>query len=148
MGAVAIMSGRALSKRTAVLTVIGAMLVSDFVLSITYGYPLLSSISLFVYGAFLMQALIGRLLRNPKGGTLIAAFTGACIFFLVTNFGVWLQGMLYPRTIEGLMQCYVMALPFFKMTLLGNMIWTPILSLAHKAYKRRFEPSVKSLPAV
>jgi len=147
MGAVAILSGRTLSKKKAILTIIGAMLLSDLVLSGLYGYPYLSSISFFVYGAFILQAFLGRALRKKTGGSMIAAFVGACLFFLITNFGVWAQGMMYAQTMDGLIQCYIMALPFFKMTLLGNLIWTPVLTVAYRLYQARTVPAVKALPA-
>jgi hypothetical protein len=47
------------------------------------------------------------------------------LFFLITNFGVWAQGM-YARDISGLFQSYVMAIPFFKNTLLGNFFYVSL----------------------
>jgi hypothetical protein len=148
MGAVAILSGRIQSKRSAIFTTIGAMVVSDLFLSQIYGYMFMGPGSWFVYGAFVLQAVLGRALRNRPGGSLSAAFVGAFLFFGVSNFGVWLEGGLYPRTIEGFISCYVMALPFFKMTLLGNMVWTPVLSLLHRVYEARFGAVHKALPAL
>ena len=148
VGAVAILAGRSLPRRTAILTTVAAVLISDAVLSRIYGYPFLSYISFFVLGAFVLQALLGRALRNQRGGAIGAAVGGACLFFLVTNFGVWLQGTMYPLTWAGLLQCYAMGLPFFKMTLLGTLVWTPILSVAYRLYQTRMEPKARALPAL
>ncbi len=148
MGAVAIVSGRTLSKKMALLTTLAALIVSDLVLSQMYGYPFLGFISLFVYGAFILQMFLGRWLRQKKGGSFIAAFVGACLFYLISNFGVWMQGFMYPPTLEGLFQCYLMALPFFKMTLLGNMIWTPVLCLGHRLYEMRSAKAAYASPAL
>ena len=43
----------------------------------------------------------------------ITGISGSLIFFIITNFSVWLGGRLYPLNIDGLIQCYTMALPFF-----------------------------------
>ncbi len=47
------------------------------------------------------------------------------LFFLVTNFGVWLIG--YPHTLAGLISCYTLAIPFFGNTILGDMAFTGAL---------------------
>lgn len=57
------------------------------------------------------------------------------LFFLVSNFGVWLTGSFYPpgsmgyypRTVVGLLECYVMGLPFFRYALLSQIVFLPIL---------------------
>jgi hypothetical protein len=148
MGAAAILAGRAFSFKMAVVTILAAMIVSDFALSRMYGYPVFGFVSLFVYGSFVLHAWLGRLLCRITGGGLIAAIAGALLFFLVTNFGVWLEGGLYPRTSEGLVQCYTMAIPFFKSTLLGNLFWTPVLSLFYRLYKTRLHRFRVPRPAV
>jgi len=49
-------------------------------------------------------------------------------FFLYTNFGWWLLSNMYPHNLDGLIQCYIMGLPFFKNNLIGNLIFMPITS--------------------
>jgi hypothetical protein len=49
------------------------------------------------------------------------------IFFVTTNFAVWVFGSLYPLTWQGLVQCYVAALPFLDKTVLGDLFWTTVL---------------------
>ena len=49
------------------------------------------------------------------------------IFFIVSNFGVWLSGSLYPMTIEGLITCYIAAIPFFRATLASNILFSFVL---------------------
>jgi hypothetical protein len=49
------------------------------------------------------------------------------VFYLVSNFGVWLQGKLYAMTWEGLGACYLAALPFFKNMLAGNAVYALVL---------------------
>jgi len=50
-------------------------------------------------------------------------FLGSFLFFLLSNFGVWIFGTLYTKNISGLIECYFMALPFFKNTLVSTIIY-------------------------
>jgi hypothetical protein len=50
---------------------------------------------------------------------------GSLIFFIVSNFGVWVLS--YPHTIEGLIACYTLAIPFFGYSILGDMAWSLII---------------------
>lgn len=56
-----------------------------------------------------------------------ASLASAISFFVVSNFGVWMFGTMYPKTWAGLVQCYVMAVPFFRGTLASDLIFTPVL---------------------
>jgi hypothetical protein len=56
-----------------------------------------------------------------------ASIAGSLLFFMLTNFAVWAFGTLYPRTWEGLMQCYVAALPFLDKTVIGDLFWNAVL---------------------
>jgi hypothetical protein len=56
-----------------------------------------------------------------------ATLCGSVSFFLITNFGVWAAGAMYPRTGAGLAACFVAALPFFRETLLGDLAYSAIL---------------------
>lgn len=115
------------SKRAAFLVPLAAMLISDLVLAVTvYGTAGLGSRP-FVYGSFAVVVLIGMWVRrNGQRPLPIAtgALGGSLLFFIVTNFGVWLRGTLYPLTLEGLMTCYTAAIPFFRHTLIGDGVYT------------------------
>jgi hypothetical protein len=90
-------------------------------------FDLFHSTSLFVYGSFLLTSLIGMWLKNHKSAKNILSATlfSSILFFLITNFGVWVQGI-YARDINGLWQSYVMGIPFFKNTLLGDLFYTGV----------------------
>lgn len=81
------------------------------------------------YLGFLSIMLMGTLLQNRITllGTAIAGLLSASLFFLISNFGVWMSWPLYPHTIEGLSLCYVAAIPFFKYTLLSNLLYCTLL---------------------
>ncbi|MDO8493797.1 MAG: hypothetical protein Q7S68_00470, partial [Deltaproteobacteria bacterium] len=70
----------------------------------------------------LLGQKIGGEKRYLKLGTY--SIVGGLQFFLLTNFGVWVEGLLYAPTATGLVQCYAMALPFLTNTLLGNLVWS------------------------
>jgi hypothetical protein len=58
---------------------------------------------------------------------LVGALASSVIFFLVSNFGVWLGSTAYPQTFAGLMQCYAAGLPFVKGTLMSDLFYSIVL---------------------
>ena len=62
----------------------------------------------------------------------ILAFGGSVWFFITTNFAVWVIWDYYPKTIEGLIACYTLALPFFKNTLLSTCLFTWLFAISLK----------------
>jgi uncharacterized protein DUF6580 len=56
-----------------------------------------------------------------------ASLASAISFFLVSNFAVWAFGDMYAKSIAGLVQCYTMAIPFFRGTFASDLIYTPVL---------------------
>ena len=61
-------------------------------------------------------------------GIYLAALGGSLTFFLVTNFAWWpFYTTLYPHTLGGLLQSYTMALPFYKNSLISDMLFSAVL---------------------
>ena len=58
------------------------------------------------------------------------------IFFIITNLGVWVSGYMYPMNVNGLIMCYIAALPFYKGTLLGFIFYSSFLFGAFESFKR------------
>jgi hypothetical protein len=139
VGATAVMGGRTLPRWLAIATVLIAMFVGDVLLSWTRGYPIVNVTTPFVYAGFAIQALLGRALVRRRGGAIAAAVLGACVFFALTNFGLWLVTDAYPHTPAGLSACFIAAIPFFERTLIGDVAWTIALSLAYAALARKLE---------
>jgi hypothetical protein len=73
--------------------------------------------------------LIGWAVAKRKTPLTIAgaAFASSILFFVLTNFGMWLFSGLYPLTLEGLVACYVAAIPFFQNTVAGDLFFTALL---------------------
>ena len=102
-----------------------AMFVSDVALELLYGWGL-HALMPVVYGCFALTVLMGRGLRGrSRPVPILAAGIGAAVvFFVVTNFAVWASGTLYPRNVSGLVECYVAAVPFFRNSLLGTLVYS------------------------
>ena len=83
----------------------------------------------FTYGAFILIGLVGfLLLKNVKVQTVvIGSFSASILFFLISNFGVWFSGTMYPKDLNGLMARYTAAIPFFKNTLMGDLVYCGVL---------------------
>ena len=109
-------------KRWAFAVPLAALLVSDVLLGFHRLIP-------FVYGSFALIVCLGFWLRTRRTAVPIAcvALAASLLFFTVTNFGVWALGTMYPKTIEGLLACYVAAVPFFQNTVLGDAAYTVVL---------------------
>ena len=71
---------------------------------------------------------LGVLLRRNSGPLQIfgASLATAISFFLVSNFAVWAVWDMYPRTVAGLMECYTVALPFFRRELVSDVVFTAL----------------------
>jgi hypothetical protein len=138
IGALGLFVGATFPRRAAWLVPLTALLISD--LFIGFYSPLLM---VFVYGGFAVGGLLGRRFlseRRTPGRVLACSLINATSFFILSNFGCWVVGM-YPRTLSGLAQCYIMALPFFRNTLLGDLFYTAALfglyALAQKRVTER-----------
>ena len=120
IGALALFAGLYATRKWLLLTPIIVMLVSDVFVGF-YDWKIM----LVVYLGFLVYAAIGRIIKNNKsvftviGGT----FAGALLFYLTTNFAVWAFSGMYPHTLQGLILCYEMALPFFRNSLMGDLFY-------------------------
>ncbi len=130
LGAMFLFSGATFrSKRDSLLVPLAALLVSDYaVIRFLYhgAYPWFSP---YTWTGFLLFGLIGWWLRKKLTASRVigASFVGSTVFFLVSNFGVWAGWGMYPRTFAGLVQCYVAGLPFFRNTLLGDLIYSALM---------------------
>ena len=110
IAAMALFSGAFLPKRAlAFVAPFAALLLSDLVLGFYAGMN-------FVYLSFALTVLIGWALASHKTPLRIGAavVAGSVLFFILTNFGMWLFSGFYPRTTDGLVACYAAAIPFFQ----------------------------------
>lgn len=141
IGAMALFGGSYLNKKYAIFIVLAAMTTSDYLLLYINPFSLapidfsrvysptalLHSTTLFVYGSFLLYFLIGKWIAKKKslGRVIAGSLAASVLFFIITNFGVWAAGS-YARGLDGLVQSYIMGLPFFRGTFLGDLFYTGV----------------------
>ena len=83
------------------------------------------------YLTILTIALVAPMRKNYAMLGVIAV--GASVwFFITTNFAVWFILDYYPKTFEGLITSYTLALPFFKNTLISTCLFTGLLTISIK----------------
>jgi len=101
-------------KQYAFALPIAAMFISDLVIGLHANIPA-------VYLSFAITVLIGMVIRKKVnvGSVMLASFSSAVIFFLITNFASWLVSPFYPQTFPGLIECYIAGLAFFRDTTYG-----------------------------
>ena len=93
----------------------------------------------WTYGAFILIGLIGivTLKKTRVQNIILASLLASIVFFLVSNYGVWASATMYPKDFSGLITCYTAGLPFFKNTLLGDLVYTGVLFGAFEFAQRR-----------
>src|SRR5689334_4650730 len=123
IGAMALFSGAYLGRRAlAFAAPLGALLLSDLVLGFYHGQATVY----FSVALIVMIGMVALTRRSPlRVGA--AALASSVLFFVVTNFGMWLFSGFYPRTWAGLEACYVAAIPFFQNTLAGDLFYATLL---------------------
>jgi hypothetical protein len=119
VGATALFSSAKFGMKKGLIILLLTMLISDVLIGL---HPVMWA----TYGSFMITILIGWWVQKKYSlsrfmtGTLVSSI----IFFIITNFAVWLvpHGM-YAKTLTGLIHCYIMALPFFRNSLIGDFFY-------------------------
>ena len=116
-----------------VLVVFATMFLSDLFIG-------LHNEMLFVYGSYALIVAIGWVARRAGGkgsAIVVATLSSSLLFFVVTNFGAWLVSGIYPHDATGFIDCYIMALPFLRNALLGDLLFVGVVFSALAALERR-----------
>lgn len=122
IAAMALFGGAYLNRRYAILVPLLALFASDLFIGLYSPMVMIS-----VYGSFVLTGLIGLWLksrRNPRN-IVLAVVGSSILFFLITNLSVWAAGA-YARDLSGLVQSYLMGLPFLRGTLSGDLFYTAV----------------------
>ncbi len=144
IAAMALFSGAQMPRRAmSFVAPFAALVISDTLLG--GFYPGMN----FVYLSFAMTVLIGWAAAARKTPLTIglAAIASSVLFFVLTNFGMWLFSGIYPVTADGLVACYVAAIPFFQNTVLGDLFFT-VLLFGGFAIAERTVPAIRQRPLV
>jgi hypothetical protein len=140
VAAMALFAGANFDRRAWALAIpLIAMLLSDLALELIAGHGF-HALMPIVYVSMAAIVGIGVLIGKRRSAAWIAggAISGALLFFVATNFAVWLTSAMYPPTIEGLMACYVAALPFFANSLVGDLGFAAALFGGYALLQHRF----------
>jgi len=119
IGALALFAGANLLGITAYIFPLSVMFLSDIFLGF-------HSTMSYVYLSFVIIVFIGRGLKfnNKVLRLFLSAFFSSVVFFIITNFGVWFSTGIYSKNLTGLINCYLLALPFFRNTIVGDFFYT------------------------
>tara|TARA_X000001036_G_scaffold417181_1_gene434925 strand:- start:229 stop:744 length:516 start_codon:yes stop_codon:yes gene_type:complete len=106
-------------KFLSVLVILVSQIISDLYIGIY-------SSMFFVYGAYVFIALLSPIIMNKLSfkSVLVSSLVTPTIFYIVSNFGVWITGSTYPLSLDGLIMCYVAGIPFFDETLLSTVVFS------------------------
>jgi len=125
IAAIALFSGAYLKKKYALFVPLVLIVTSDLIIG-------MHDIVFFTWGSFILITLLGFWLKKQKTAVAVisTSLVSSLIFYLITNFGVWLAGW-YPRNLKGLLDCYVMALPFLRDFAISTLLYAGAFFLAY-----------------
>ena len=91
---------------------------------------------LFTWGSVFIIGLFAKYFLRNISSRITGTVVSVIIFFIITNFGVWLTG-LYSFDFEGLISCYMLALPFLGNTLVSTILFSIIIELINSIYQKK-----------
>lgn len=94
-------------------------------------------LSLIVYGSFVLPALLGRFAKTTFHAVGLSSLS-AVFFFIVSNFTVWINSGMYEYSLQGLINCYTLAIPFFQNSLASAMISSGVIFGIASAFSKEF----------
>ena len=110
--------------------------ITDFII----GYHNLTH---FTWGSVSLIGLLSHYFSKNLLLRLSGAFLSALIFFIITNFGVWIYSGIYQLNLAGLLQCYILALPFFGYSAISTLLFSTLIEAIHTYLKNRFSLKIK-----
>ena len=121
------------------LTLLIVMLISDLFIGFYENV-------IFVYASLLLITFVFHKISNKINfkNLFIYGFAGSLIFFIISNFGVWalgspgVQDIAYDKSLNGLIECYILAIPFFGNTFLSTIIFAYPAIFIYKSLNVRF----------
>jgi hypothetical protein len=132
--ATALMSGFLLkNKHLSLIVVLISMVISDLIIGFYSSY-------FFVYFSLILIILIfSKFIKKVNFKNLfVLSISSSLLFFVVTNFGVWMMGDLYDKNLNGLALCYILAIPYFTNTLLSTIFFSYSILCLKKLNYRKF----------
>ena len=110
-----------------------ALIFSFFITDMFIG---LHHLTFFTWGSVVLIGLLSKFFASTLLSRIGGALFGAFLFFVLTNFGVWLSGM-YGYSLLGFLNCYTLALPFFAYSIISTLVFSIIIEILLKAYQQK-----------
>lgn len=132
---IALFSGFYFSGAVRYVVPIGIAVVTDLALGTYALMPL-------IWASYAGMAFLAHRFQRTGsvGRSITLSLVSAIGFFAISNFAVWLEGMLYPRTFQGLADCFIAAIPFFRTTLLSAVAYTALFFATHTVLQKQTIP--------
>jgi len=105
-----------------------ALMLSFLITDIFIGFH---NLTFFTWGSVLVIGLAAKYFKKNIYKRIVGALFGALIFFIITNFGVWLIGS-YGYSFKGILNCYILALPFFGYSLISTFVFSTLIETVYK----------------
>jgi hypothetical protein len=132
-------SGAYLKRRDSIWFPVSLLAASDLLVNSLLYHTSFQWMQTINWIAFAAIVMVGWWLQKRVSvrNVLVASVAGPSVFFLISNFAVWLGGGLYPPTLGGLAACYIAAIPFYGNSLISAVLFSGILFGAYEYYLRR-----------
>jgi len=131
VAAIALFAGVYLNRKQALIVPLLLMVISDIFLG-------MHNVVVFTWGSFILVTLVGSWAKRHKTfkGVVSASLISSFLFYVITNFGVWAMGW-YPQNAKGLLDCYILALPFLRQFTVSTLVYTAVFFGAYELIARR-----------
>ncbi|MDC0925433.1 hypothetical protein OAQ41_04525 [Candidatus Pelagibacter sp.] len=110
------------------------ILISFIITDLIIGFH---GVSFFTWGTIIFIGFLSNFLKSSIVLRISGALIGASLFYIITNFGVWSLGS-YGYTLEGLVICYIVAIPFFGNTLISTIIFSTLIESIQFFYQKYY----------
>ncbi len=146
IGAMALFGAAYFSNRIVALAIplislwISDLLLNNLVYSIYFdGFVWFHSGFYWSYGSIILIGILGHFILKKVRlkNVLLASLSASMLFFIVSNFGVWMTGFLYAKDFAGLITCYVAGIPFFGNTIMGDLFYSALLFGSYEFMQNR-----------
>tara|TARA_B100001029_G_scaffold152549_1_gene135667 strand:+ start:57 stop:548 length:492 start_codon:yes stop_codon:yes gene_type:complete len=117
---------------------IPALIISFILTDLVIGFH---EVTFFTWGSIILIGLGSKLFTKTILNRIFGSLLGACLFFIITNFGVWSLGS-YGYTFSGLLLCYTLAIPFFTYSIISTFIFSGIFESIYQL-KNKYYASKK-----
>ena len=115
---------------------IPALIISFILTDLVIGFH---EVTFFTWGSIILIGLGSKLFTKTILNRIFGSLLGACLFFIITNFGVWSLGS-YGYTFSGFILCYTLAIPFFTYSIISTFIFSGIIESIYQLKNKYYVP--------